>query len=111
MRKHFNYGVSSYRVGRDTDAESHFSNAVSIRPDQAVYWYYRAVAAKRLGREQDALYDVLYGAYVESKYTRVRSLSVTRGLQHVQGSSRLWIESFRAGDPSARILESSLEGL
>lgn len=105
---HYSHGVSAFRLKNNQDAARHFQNAVSVVPDNPIYWYYRSVAVKRLGDEDQALFDVVYGAFVESnRQSPQYSQLITRELQHIQGPDRIWLEGFRLGDPSGKIIQTA----
>ncbi len=108
--KHFGLGVTAFRSNHHGEANRHFGNAISVEPDNPLYWYYRSVTSRRTGDPNQAVYDALYGAFVESKrYSPYKRRRIARGLQHIQGKERVWLEGFRLGDPSARIIRAALE--
>jgi tetratricopeptide (TPR) repeat protein len=107
---HFGFGVTEFRIRNHTQAVRHFGNAISMEPDNPLYWYYRSVASRRSGDSNHAVYDALYGTLIESKkYSPYKSRQMAQGLQHIQGEDRIWLESFRLGDPSDRIIRFALE--
>jgi len=103
-RKHFGHGCGQFHAGHLEDALDGFVNAVQLAPDQPLYWYFRALTHRCLGDNQRALHDVLMGAHFERIYEVRHRISVDRTLVNVQGESRIWLESFRRGSPSQRLL-------
>lgn len=108
-RDHFVRGYHAFWRRDYTAALHSFDNAVQCNPRESAYWYYRALTFKQMGNESRAQADALLGAKVE-KLSRVhRPLGAL--FTRVQGDSRLWIETFRVGDPSHRILRLAAEGV
>jgi len=109
--EHYGKGVHEFRVGNYEDALTHFSNAVSVEPNRALFWYYRGVTHRRLNDDSEAYFDVLYGAFVERRQqSGIYSRNLTRNLRYIQANDRMWLRSLRLGDPTARVIEAALEG-
>ena len=104
-RRHFGHGCGQFHAGYLENALDGFVNAVQLAPDQPLYWYFRALTHRRLGDNQRALHDVLMGAHFERIYEVRHRTAVDRTLVNVQGESRIWLETFRRGSPSQRLLQ------
>ncbi|MEI8376771.1 MAG: tetratricopeptide repeat protein [Planctomycetota bacterium] len=102
---HFARGFSDFWDNDLQSALRRFDNAVQLDPQNPVYWYYRALAFKRSGDDRRAQHDVCFGAYVEKKGDRHYNDQLSHVLQRLQGGQRQWIENFRMGDCSHRIVE------
>ena len=105
---HFSKGYSDFWRNDLQSAVRRFDNAVQLCPQNPVYWYYRAVAFKCSGDDRRAQHDACFGAYIEKKcdggYNQQRQ-EVAHALQRLQGSLRQWVEEYRLGDCSHRIVE------
>ena len=101
---HFSVGMQNYYDGDLTSANWHFTNAIALENDVALYWYFRALTSKRLGDDLRAKHDVLIGTHVESRYGDSERDRVAQGLTRVQGDLRLWLERYRLGDPTQQVL-------
>ncbi len=74
-----------------------FDQAISIHGGDPVYWYYRGLTWKRLGNEDQALYNILFGVRLERLLYGDRSYKVSQSLYRFQGTERQWLENLRAG--------------
>jgi|LSQX01.2.fsa_nt_gb tetratricopeptide (TPR) repeat protein len=109
-KDHFIHGYHAFWRGDYKSALDRFDNAVQCNPREAKYWYYRALTFKQMGNEGRAQADALLGAKVEQRGAGVRKpLDVS--FSRVQGDLRQWLEGFRVGDPSHRILQLAAEGV
>ncbi len=105
--RHYGHGMHSFWAGRYVEAEKAFANAISLAPDNPLYWYMRAVTRRRLGSEDAARHDALLGVAAERKACLRRdgaSLDINRELRRLQGSDRIWLENHRRGDPVRRTM-------
>lgn len=102
---HFSHGFSDFWRNDLQSAIRRFDNAVQLCPQNPVYWYYRAVTFKRLGDDRRAQHDACFGAYIEKKSVRRYESEVGHVFQRLQGDTRRWLEEFRLGDCSHRIVE------
>jgi tetratricopeptide (TPR) repeat protein len=100
---HYSAGVHSYRTGDFQSAKQHFTNAIALESATPLYWYYRALTYKCLGDERRAKHDALIGAHLESRHGE-RDKVIGASLTTVQGDLRLWLETFRTGDPARQLL-------
>jgi hypothetical protein len=103
-RDHFNHGYRSFFLGNLEEAVDRFDSAVQLAPDQPLYWYFRALAHKLLGDEQKAQHDALMGASFERQLVSFRRLDLNKDLTRVQGPMRTWLETYRLGSPTHRLL-------
>ncbi len=101
--EHYTRGLQDFWKERWKQALWHFDNAVQLRPDAPVYWYFRAVAHKQLGQDDKAQHDALVAAHIEWRDGQRDRLGWA--FVRLQGPMRKWIEQFRLGDPSQRILQ------
>ena len=105
--RHYGHGMHSFWAGRYVEAEKAFANAISLAPNNPLYWYMRAVTRRRLGSEDASRHDALLGVAAERKACLRRdgaSLDINRELKRLQGSDRIWLEDHRSGDPSRRTM-------
>lgn len=111
--EHYAKGYHAFWDGDYSLALQRFDNAIQLHPDKSLYWYYRALTFKRMGDDQRAQCDVLFGAYLEKHSERKFQYrcELARGLSRVQGTLRTWLESYRLGDPSHRLLKATMEGI
>jgi len=109
-RQHYSHGYSLFFSGQLQEALDRFDNAVQLAPDQPRYWYFRALTQRRLGDDQRAQHDVLMGAYFERQFVSWRRRSLDHAFFRVQGEKRMWLESFRRGWPSHRLLLTKVAG-
>lgn len=103
--RHYGHGVHLFWAGRYAEADRAFASAISLAPENPLYWYMRAVTRRRLGSEDAASHDALLGAAAEHKACSRRdgtSLDINRDLRRLQGSDRIWLEDHRRGDPLRR---------
>lgn len=110
-RAHFDQGYRSFFGGQLVEAVDRFDSAVQLAPDQPLYWYFRALTHKRLGDEPRAQHDALMGASFERQLVSFRRLDLNKDLTRVQGSMRTWLETFRLGSPTGRLLRKYAVGV
>jgi tetratricopeptide (TPR) repeat protein len=103
-KDHYSRGNSSYFTGDLQEALDRFDSAVQLAPDQPLYWYFRALTHRRLGDQQRAQYDALMGAFFERECPPWQRRSLHGALTRVQGEMRTWLESYRLGSPTNRLL-------
>ena len=107
---HFGVGCRLFWSHDVADAEREFVDAIALNPKEPIYWYYRALARRQNGDLHRAAHDALIGCFLErSRY--VRDAEIGRALQRVQGYDRAWLETYRLGDPSQRLLHLELSSL
>ena len=105
--RHYGHGIHSFWAGRYVEAEKAFANAISLAPNNPLYWYMRSVTRRRLGNEQTANHDALLGVAAERKACLRRdgvSHDINSEFKRLQGSDRIWLENHRRGDPSRRTM-------
>lgn len=110
--RHYGHGMHLFWAGHYVDADKAFTNAISLAPNNPLYWYMRAVTRRRLGSEDAARHDALLGVAAERKACLRRdgaSLDINRDLRRLQGSDRLWLENHRRGDPLRRTMSGMQE--
>lgn len=105
-RRHYSEGYTKHFTGELQHALGHFDSAIRLDPDQPLYWYFRALTHRRLGDVQRAQHDALMGAYFERQFASSRRRSLNHAFVRVQGESRAWLESYRLGSPSHRLLRA-----
>ncbi len=72
----------------------HLTEAIRLNPADPVYWYYRGLTYKQLGRESEAERDVKIGANLVRKAeerNRYIHQEVGQALERVQGPIRQWL--------------------
>jgi tetratricopeptide (TPR) repeat protein len=86
-------GVHAYFAGDYLRSHDLLSDAIGAGIAAPRAWYYRGLAALRLGRTDEAEADFAEGAERES--SRVAQWPVSRSLERVQGADRLQLERHR----------------
>jgi hypothetical protein len=86
-------GVHAYFAGRYGDAEAWLSRALEFDPNDPRLFYFRALTLMRLGRSDEACFDMEVGASLEAE--RPNRYGVGVALQRVQGGDRLVLEKYR----------------
>lgn len=99
---HLSHGLKAYRDAKLELAERHLSNAIQIDPSQHLAWYFRGLTFKRLKQDLRAQHDVLIAVYLERKGGAFGEQD--RAFMDVQGPLRSWMEEYRLGDPSQKII-------
>jgi len=108
--QHYGHGMHTFWAGNYVLAAQDFTNAITLAPNNPLYWYMRAITRRRMGDDKAAKHDVLLGAAAERRMCS-RSLEsgaeISRQLRRVQGADRLWLEEYRRGNPSRRTMAGS----
>lgn len=99
---YLSYGVTAYRNGKLELAIRHLSNAIQIDHGGPVAWYFRGLTYKRLKQDLQAQHDVLVAVYLERRGGRFGEYA--RWFIDVQGPLRSWMEEYRLGDTSQKII-------
>jgi len=100
----FGSGLEHFFTGDYAVAERQLTVAISLSPNDARYYYFRALARARQGNRFEAEQDLSAGAKLESREAR-SALEVGRALERIQGSERNWLEAFRHVDhPTAVVV-------
>jgi len=86
-------GVHGYYAGNFQQSHDTLSRVVSIGTDDPRVYYFRGLAALRLGRRDEAIADFSEGADLEAAGWSIRTVS--RSLERVQGPDRLLLERSR----------------
>ena len=97
--EYYGAGIRAYRNGEFKYAAKLFSDALQLDDSNAVYYYYRALSKKRLGENPAAARDARTGSYYEWRLPFRSRRHITANLAAVQGEFRIWLESYRLGDP------------
>lgn len=87
-------GIHAYHAGDFDRAYDDLTNAIEAGTDDPRSYYFRGLAALRLGRTSEAEADFTTGADRELSTGSMRRVS--QSLERVQGHDRLAIERFRA---------------
>lgn len=66
-----------------------FHEAIRLRPDEPLYWYYRALTYKRLGKEREANRDARVAASLRRAGKSRKDLATE--LERIQGATRAWL--------------------
>jgi hypothetical protein len=88
-------GVHQYFAGNYAQASSELTAAISAGSKDPRAYYFRALTAQRLGRQQNASADFQMGASLESADIN-QFYPVGKSLERVQGSARVALERYRA---------------
>jgi len=86
-------GVHGYYAGNYQQSHDTLSRVVAIGTDDPRVYYFRGLAALRLGRRDEAIADFSEGADLEAAGWSIRTVS--RSLERVQGPDRLLLERSR----------------
>lgn len=86
-------GVQAYFCGRCGEAESLFSSAAGLDPNDPRAFYFRALSLMRQGREDEARSDMEIGAEIEARFPN--RFDIGKALERVQGGNRLLLEQYR----------------
>ncbi len=87
-------GVHGYYAENFQQSHDTLSRVVAIGTDDPRVYYFRGLAALRLGRRDEAIADFSAGADLEAEGWSIRTVS--RSLERVQGPDRLLLERSRA---------------
>jgi tetratricopeptide (TPR) repeat protein len=87
-------GVHGYYAGNYQQSHDTLGRVVAIGTDDPRVYYFRGLAALRLGRRDEALADFSQGADLEAAGWSIRTVS--RSLERVQGPDRLLLERSRS---------------
>jgi tetratricopeptide (TPR) repeat protein len=104
---HYNKGYSNFWSGNYDRALQHFDNAVQIDWQNPYYWYYRGLTYRRLGNEQKALFNFVFGSHLEKLLGDEIRDEVSRQLTRLQGNERMFLEEIRSGDPSNSLIKKA----
>ena len=88
-------GVHAYFSGQYQQAMTDLGSAIDAGSKDPRAYYFRGLAAMRMGQESSAQQDFKSGADLEAK-TLERFYPVSRSLERVQGRDRIAVERFRA---------------
>ena len=103
---HFGAGCHLFWRNRFEESLQEFDHAISLIPNEPIYWFYSALAHRRLNSLNAATHDVLIGCFLEKSQRHDREIG--RLLTRVQGADRKWLETYRLGDPSQQLLRLEL---
>lgn len=87
-------GIHAFHAGDYDRAYDSLTNAIEAGTEDARCYYFRGLAALRLGRTHEAQADFVTGADRELSSGSIRRVS--QSLERVQGHDRLSLERFRA---------------
>ena len=90
----YSSGVEAYFRGCSAEAESSFSNLMTVDPNDPRAHYFRALSLMRQGREHEARSDMEIGAQLEARAPN--RFDIGKTLERVQGPSRLLLEQYRS---------------
>ncbi len=103
---HFGAGCHLFWGNRFEESLREFDHAISLISNEPIYWFYSALAHRRLGTFNNATHDALIGCFLEKSKHHDREIG--RLLTRVQGADRKWLETYRLGDPSQQLLRLEL---
>lgn len=90
----YSQGVEYFFAGRTGEADSYFSRAIAINPNDPRAYYFRSLSRLREGRQTDARADMQTGAELESR--QPNRFAIGKTLERVQGPARLLLEQYRS---------------
>lgn len=88
-------GVHSFFAGQLARSYDDLTNAIEAGSSDPRVYYFRGLAALRMGRTDEAEADFSKGAELESDPEKVMVVDVARSLERVQGPERLQLERHR----------------
>jgi tetratricopeptide (TPR) repeat protein len=130
--RHFSQGYTHFWECKFTQALNDFNNAISIRGNVPIYWYYRGLTYWKLCNKKKATYNFLMASKMEKNVVETEiakaekqakqqgdkirwekkyplQVDVSEYLSRLQGNDRLFLEKIRWGDPSNLILKTFLD--
>jgi tetratricopeptide (TPR) repeat protein len=102
---YYEKGRQLYFKGELNKALDYFNAAVQLVPQESVFWYYRGLTYKRLGKDTEAERDVKIGAGIvrqAEENNRDINKEVGVALERVQGSLRNWLTETARELPSRK---------
>jgi len=94
------YLAKSFYFGCQLDeALKELNEAIRLRPEEPLYWYYRALTYKRLGREAEADRDARVAASLRRAGKSRKDLATE--LERIQGPLRVWLAETARWRPGA----------
>jgi tetratricopeptide (TPR) repeat protein len=118
--RYFSQGYTYFWEGKFTKALSCFDNAINIRGNAPIYWYYRGLTYWNLDNKKEATYNFLMASVMEKNVRAANQnqdkwenkyplhIEVSEYLTRFQGNDRVFLEKIRWGDPSNLILKTFL---
>ncbi|MEZ6044044.1 MAG: hypothetical protein R3C11_00365 [Planctomycetaceae bacterium] len=97
--KLFSRAYQYYFEGQIPESIDCLNAALQLAPDRPEYWIFRSLAYSRLGDYTKAQHDAVLGAHLEKRSNRDEKRYISSLLYRIQGERRIWIESFRMGNP------------
>lgn len=88
-------GVHSFFAGQLARSYDDLTNAIEAGSSDPRVYYFRGLAALRMGRTDEAEADFTKGAELESDPEKVMVVDVARALERVQGPERMQLERHR----------------
>ena len=88
-------GVHSFFAGQLGRSYDDLTNAIEAGSRDPRVYYFRGLAALRMGRTDEAEADFTKGAELEADPERLMAVDVARSLERVQGPDRLQLERHR----------------
>jgi tetratricopeptide (TPR) repeat protein len=82
-------GRSFYFQGDCERALKELNEAIRLRPDEPLYWYYRALTYRRLGKNDEATRDARVAASLRRAGKSRKDIA--RELERIQGAPRVWL--------------------
>jgi tetratricopeptide (TPR) repeat protein len=102
---HYSRGYSAFWDKNYKLALNHFNNAIQVDWKKPYYWYYRGLTYLRLGDEQKALFNFIFGSNLETLSDYNSRNETSQQLIRFQGNERMFLEEIRTGDPSNILLQ------
>ncbi|NBW86288.1 MAG: hypothetical protein EBR23_05555 [Planctomycetia bacterium] len=95
MQAIYGVGVHSFFAGQLGRSYDDLTNAIEAGSRDPRVYYFRGLAALRMGRTDEAEADFTKGAELEADPQRLMAVDVARSLERVQGPDRLQLERHR----------------
>ena len=87
-------------------AERELSNALAFRSSDPLIWYLRAFCRFSEDDLVAAQSDAIIGAWLERRLPGTTRVRVGKHIERLQGSRRIWLESFRNGTAQVSLMSS-----
>lgn len=98
----YHQGLQDFYLGDNEAAVRALDNAIENYPRDARYFYYRALALRRLGENAKARDDAARGWALERQEFPT-PYEVSQALERIQGGDRFWLAAQRSTKPADKV--------
>ncbi|MFO0948698.1 MAG: hypothetical protein U1D30_22705, partial [Planctomycetota bacterium] len=97
----YHQGLQDFYLGDNQAAIRALDNAIQNYPRDARYFYYRALALRRMGEAAKAKEDAARGWALE-RQEHPTPYEVSQALERIQGGDRFWLSAQRSTKPAGK---------